>query len=76
MLFRAHVHSLDRRSRNAHDHFEQTITEFDVEDANDHAHQIMDADGDNKDVPTKVGTLTQVVTSVHLGRLRERQSFC
>ena len=27
VLFRAHVHSLDRRSRNAHDHFEQTINE-------------------------------------------------
>ena len=25
VLFRAHVHSLDRRPRNAHDHFEQTI---------------------------------------------------
>ena len=25
VLFRAHVHSLDRRSRDAHDHFEQTI---------------------------------------------------
>ena len=25
VLFRAHVHSFDRRSRNAHDHFEQTI---------------------------------------------------
>ena len=24
VIFRAHVHSLDRRSRNAHDHFEQT----------------------------------------------------
>ena len=27
-------------------------------------------------VPTQVGTLTQVVTSVHLGRPREHQSFC
>ena len=25
VVFRAHVHSLDRRSRNAHDHFEQTL---------------------------------------------------
>ena len=25
VLFRAHVHSLDHRSRNVHDHFEQTI---------------------------------------------------
>ena len=25
VLFRAHVHSLDRRSRNSHDHLEQTI---------------------------------------------------
>ena len=27
VLFRAHVHSLDRRSSNAHDHFEQTIND-------------------------------------------------
>ena len=27
-LFRAHVHLLDRRSRNAHDHFKQTINKF------------------------------------------------
>ena len=25
VLFRAHVHSLDRRSRSAHDHLEQTV---------------------------------------------------
>ena len=28
VLFRAHLHSLDRRSENAHDHFEQTINAF------------------------------------------------
>ena len=28
VLFHAHVYSLDRRFRNAHDHFEQTIQKF------------------------------------------------
>ena len=30
VFFHAHVHSLDRRSRNAHDHFEQTIISADI----------------------------------------------
>ena len=28
VLLRAHVHSFDRRSGNAHDHFEQTIRQM------------------------------------------------